>query len=233
MANFKAGTDIVVIRRTSTCASYPPPTDCPPVVNAPYFQVSLCPEADPDLSLPHIANLGVEYKLEACPANCDSSAAALEAVFNLNNRQIPGGGCSTGPTNAEVRRYLTHIYFVDNDEVLNRAELTVDGGARKFTIVPIAEGIDSLQIQYGVDGDGNGIPEGYQDAGAIALADWQNVVTTKVYILARSTDPSPGHVDNKTYGLGTTTIASPGDNFKRHVFETLVQLKNPGGLRQQ
>ncbi len=235
MGNFKPGSDILVIRRTSTCTAYPPPTACPPVVGLPYFQVSLCPESAPDQALPHIATLGVEYTLQACPANCDSNRAALEAVFNLNNR-TPGGGCSAAANNAEVRRYLTHIYFIDNEEVLNRAELIADGGVRKFTVVPIAEGIDNLQVQYGVDSaGGDGIPDSYEDAGSANLnsvAAWQNVVTTKVYILARSTDPSPGHVDNKTYVLGSTTVANPGDNFKRHVFESLVQIRNPSGLRQ-
>jgi type IV pilus assembly protein PilW len=239
MSNFKPGTDMLVIRRTSTCTAYPPPTACPPVVGLPYFQVSLCPESAPDQALPHIATLGVEYTLQACPANCDTNRAALEAVFNLNDR-IPGGGCSAATNNAEVRRYLTHIYFVDNDAVLNRAELTVDGGVRKFTVVPIAEGIDNFQVQYGVDPNEDGVPNSYEDASAInailppneAVATWRNVVTARIYILARSTDPSPGHVDNKTYVLGSTTVANPNDNFKRHVFESLVQIRNPSGLRQ-
>jgi type IV pilus assembly protein PilW len=239
MSNFKNGTDIVVIRRTSSCAATSPlSASCPPVDAAPYFQVSMCPESPPDVAL------GVFYKLEACPGSCASSDAARNTVFNLHQR-LAGGGCNTASTGfEEIRRYLTHVYYVANIDhdgdaatalvpTLMRAELTVDGGARKFTVVPLAEGIDNLQFLYGIDDAGDdGVPERYEDASGITLAEWQDVVTVKMYILARSTDPSPGHVDDKTYELGTTTIANPGDSFKRHVFESVVQLKNPGGLRQ-
>lgn len=209
LSNFKSGTDIFVTRRISNCVTTAASTTCPPEVGAPYFQVSLCDETPKSL-------------LAFYPSSAPNS------VFTLRNRAA-GGGCAT--TFSEIRRQLTHIYYLRNDDTLMRAELTLDGGARKFVAIPIAEGIENLQVQYGVDTSGDGAPDGnYQDAGAVA--DWQDVMTVSVHLLARTLEETPGHSDQKTYDLGSTTVGPVGDGFKRHVFETVVRLHNPAGLRQ-
>lgn len=59
-----------------------------------------------------------------------------------------------------------------------------------------------------------------------------NVVTAKIYVLARSREITPGHVDNKTYWLGTTTLGPFYDNYKRHVFSSTVRLNNVSGRRE-
>jgi type IV pilus assembly protein PilW len=217
LSNFKPGTDIFVTRRISNCATTPASTICPPEVGAPYFQVSLCDETPKSL---------LAFYPSSNPNN----------VYNLRNRAA-GGGCAT--TFSEIRRLLTHIYYLRNDDTLMRAELTLDGGVRKFVTIPIAEGIENLQVQYGVDtvpGGGDGAPDGAYlsagDTGLTTAADWQNVMTVSVHLLARTLEETPGHSDEKTYDLAGTPIGPIRDGFKRHVFETVVRLHNPAGLRQ-
>ena len=55
---------------------------------------------------------------------------------------------------ANVYQYRTHIYFVANNDkagdgipTLKRAEL----GVAAFSIVPLVEGVENLQIEYGLD----------------------------------------------------------------------------------
>lgn len=71
------------------------------------------------------------------------------------------------------------------------------------------------------------------------LAD---VVAVKLYVLARSRDQTPGHVDDRSYCLGeydpdgtcpaANTIAAANDNYRRHVFATSVRLNNVSGRRE-
>jgi type IV pilus assembly protein PilW len=69
-------------------------------------------------------------------------------------------------------------------------------------------------------------------ATACTIAQLTNVVTAKLYVLARSPERTPGYVDTKTYRLGTTTLGPFNDNFKRHVFSTTVRLTNVSGRRE-
>jgi type IV pilus assembly protein PilW len=71
-------------------------------------------------------------------------------------------------------------------------------------------------------------------AGAVAAANWQNVVTVRMHVLTRSTQPAPGHVETRTYQLGPNVSIDPTaltDGFKRTLLSTSVRLNNVGGRR--
>jgi type IV pilus assembly protein PilW len=114
-------------------------------------------------------------------------------------------------------------------------ELTVAGGAASWNTVTIAEGIENLQVDYGVDTDANGSPDGTDVSGSALTKDtWPDVMTAKVYLLARSTDKTPGFADTKTYALGTAGTVTPAtadQGYKRHVFVQSVRLVNPSARR--
>jgi type IV pilus assembly protein PilW len=63
-------------------------------------------------------------------------------------------------------------------------------------------------------------------------AQLSNTVAVKLYVLARSTQSTPGYTDDKTYQLGSTTLNAFGDQYKRHVFSTTVRLVNISGRRE-
>ncbi|HEV7453721.1 MAG TPA: PilW family protein, partial [Candidatus Saccharimonadales bacterium] len=155
---------------------------------------------------------------------------------------------------AGLRRYRTHIYFIANNDngsdripTLKRVELGTSGSAANFSPTPVAlvEGIENLQIEYGIDTAGNGAPGLYTTdpdsapacSGAACVTNWRNVVADKLNLLARNTTASPGYTDTKVYTLGSTTAdtvtVSPNTkNFKRHVYQTAVLLSNPAGRKQ-
>jgi type IV pilus assembly protein PilW len=64
------------------------------------------------------------------------------------------------------------------------------------------------------------------------VAQLSNVVTVKLYVLARSRDATPGYIDDKIYSLGTTELGEFNDNFKRHAFSTTVRLANISSRRE-
>ena len=65
-----------------------------------------------------------------------------------------------------------------------------------------------------------------------AFAGWPDVMSVKVYLLARSLERTPGFVDDKSYVLGTAgTVATTDTGYKRHVFVQSVRLVNPSARR--
>jgi len=231
----KTNTDIIVIRRVSTCVAAPTAgTGCDPVLaTTPYFQASSCNNAN---------ELGSATPTDAF--RLSYSTASLDR--HLKN-------CTTV---ANEHRYFTHIYYIANNDqpgdgipTLKRADLGAGaGGNADFTTVsPIAEGIDNLQIEYGLDTDGDGSPDVFTAdpnsyngcANTVAcVANWQNVVVAKVNVLARNTDATPGYTDTKTYTLGlkadgTPNVVGPvGDPIKRHVYAAQLRVYNVAGRRE-
>jgi type IV pilus assembly protein PilW len=155
-------------------------------------------------------------------------------------------------TLAVTRRYETHIYYVANNDnsgdhipTLKRAELRVlDDGTLGFVPVPLVEGIENMQLEYGVDTDGDRKPDLFTPtpgsangcaAPACAATNWRNVMSVKLNLLARNTEPTPGYTDGHRYVLGHLAdgsengVAAPGDHYKRHVFQSLVPMPNPIG----
>jgi type IV pilus assembly protein PilW len=237
ISDVRAGTDVLVVRRTSTCVTDDPTCDTGDI-DGPLFQASLCNNAS-ELDSGNPADF---YAL-------DTDASRLTR-HQRNCTAAAGSG-----TLAVSRRYLTHIYFVANNDkrgdgipTLKRAELRLVDGALGFTtIAPLAEGVDNLQLEYGIDTDNDGLANLFSTAPgtangcaepACAAANWRNVVSVKLHLLSRSTEPTQGYTDRKTYVLGvdaagdTKQVAAANDAYKRHVFQSLVPLPNPAGRKQ-
>ena len=219
----RAGTDILVVRHASTCAVGSAGCDAN-VAGAAYFQTSGCNSAT-ELASGNVATYFV----------LDTNAAS----FTRHKKD-----CLTV---ANVYQYRTHIYFVANDDqagdgipTLKRAEL----GVATFNIVPLVEGIENLQIEYGLDTGTPTIgspaaytadPDSYVPCAASPTNCWRNTVAAKINVLARNTTTTPGYVDNKAYTLGlnfngTANVVGPfNDAYKRHAYESAVKLHNPAG----
>jgi type IV pilus assembly protein PilW len=224
LLDVKAGTDIIVTRRVSTCAVGEVGCDAA-VAGAVYFQASTCNNTT-EL---HSGNVAMFYALDSNVANLTRHSRDCVAI-------------------APRSRLRTHIYFIANNDkagdgipTLKRAEL-IPGD---FEIVPLVEGIESLQLEYGIDTavTKTGSPAVYTAnpdtylacATAVCLANWRNTVAVKIHVLARNKTISPEHVESKTYNLGLTAaglVRTAGpftDKFKRHVYSSVVRLNNPAG----
>ena len=220
-ANHLAGTDILVIRRVDTSVT---------------TMADAAAGAD-----------GLIY-LQTTTASqvMNTGAAADTTKFPLTYST----STITGP--ADLRAYLVHIYFVspcstmangttcastdDNGQpipTLKRLELSATGVATLFTLTPLVEGIENLQLDYGIDNDNDGYPDSYTTAPATTAA-WSNVMAIRVNLLARNNDPTPGYSDTKIYSLGGAGTVGPFNNpYKRHAYSELVRVVNPSGRRAQ
>lgn len=137
--------------------------------------------------------------------------------------------------------YFVRIYYIRNDAVptLVRTQLGSNG---LMVTEPLAEGIEDIRVLYGVEvpdpapphgaSDVSGTPTEYLAADALDTAEWGNVVTAQVSLLARNIRPSQGYVDQRSYTLGDKNIPSIGDNFKRQVFSGVVRIQNVSQRRE-
>jgi type IV pilus assembly protein PilW len=172
---------------------------------------------------------------------CPTDPVATPFVFsdNVADFTLRTLDCANLTT---ASRYVSRAYFVaacdvcaPDDGIPTLKRLDVAGGAR--TVTPVAEGIEELQFEYGFDTDDDGVPDEYRTAPTTGTGDptddWSNVMAVRIWLIARTVQPSPGYVDEKVYSLGLHGDRGPfNDAFKRRVYTTLVRLNNPAGLRQ-
>lgn len=174
---------------------------------------------------------------------------------------------STAPMS--FHRYLPRIYFVrdfsltpgDGVPTLCRKELCPTGyaansnpelascgeaggspGALGWFSECLAEGVEDLQIVWGLDdpNDNDAIVDQY--TAAPLPADMTHVRSAQVHLLVRSRRANPQHVDEKTYRLADQEPFEPSSvadatgtaadqrtrNFYRRAYSTTVQLRNLG-----
>ncbi len=221
----KPGTDVIFIRRAKTCIAGA--TGCDAVANTkPYLQVPLCTKP------PVTATSNTTTHALAVGGN------AGEFAHRINNVD-----CTTS---APLRQYVINMYFVGTDNVLKRAEfIFTDASTGKGymgNVTPLVDGIENLQLDYGVDTDSDGNADSYAgDLGdptlAATVAKWSDVVTVQVNLLARNLEASPGYnasAATKTYSLGPSgATVTATDNIRRHVYTSLVRINNVSARREK
>tara|TARA_R110002096_G_scaffold196928_17_gene379905 strand:- start:510 stop:1580 length:1071 start_codon:yes stop_codon:yes gene_type:complete len=131
-------------------------------------------------------------------------------------------GSTSGDGNSLYRRFLN----VNN--TLQNAPLKQE----------LVEGVETMQLLYGLDVDNDGMADRYLQADSADIAgNWQDVVTVRVNLLFASEDGlrDAGDYDEKTYVVGNTNIAvegTPGgptharDKRKRYVSSMTVSIRN-------
>lgn len=228
LSNYKPNTSILVVRRTATTPV------AAAVAGTPYLQTSGCNSES--------ANTPFFY-----------SVGAPGTTLHMKD-------CATS---APLLPYMVNIYYISSCDAISAAGVCLDSiptlkmkqaGAplppattAPLTLIPQVEGIENMQFDYGLDTDGDGYPDTYTINPA--LGDWQNVVSIRLNLLARNTDPTTGYQSNKTFclsgspplqasGLPTTCnvggamLVGPfGDTYKRHLFNGLVRVVNPSARR--
>lgn len=159
-----------------------------------------------------------------------------------------------GTTPAEIRQLQVYIYYVspcnrpvpvggncsaaadDGRPVPTLRKMVLAGNplAITFETRAVAEGIEDLQVELGLDSTGNdGGPDSYKRITANPTQqDLVDATAVGVHLLARNTEPTLGYTDvGKSYMLGTTTVGARNDAFRRHVFSRVIRLHNASGRR--
>jgi type IV pilus assembly protein PilW len=88
----------------------------------------------------------------------------------------------------------------------------------------LVEGVENLQVEFGIDTDDDGTPNQY--IAAPTEEEMGNAVTARVYLLLRSIGTLPGYQDHKTYHLGQKVLPAEHDGYLRRVVSSTVVLRN-------
>ncbi|MGY8523810.1 PilW family protein [Paracidovorax citrulli] len=120
------------------------------------------------------------------------------------------------------------------------------GGNAGWATAVLARGVETMQLRFGVDNDGDGTVDTFVRAGSIGEAGWRRVLAVRVALVLRATDgrhagePSPGSIAlmaplraGEGEGKGESeddadTVFHPATarTSLRRVFATTVRLRN-------
>ena len=130
---------------------------------------------------------------------------------------------------AQILTFSTYVFFVGvgADGSPSLYEVALNAGATFSTPQELVSGVENMQILYGVDTDGNKIPDNFQTADTIDAAnEWPGVVSVRIALLTQSddnsTDITPSSAaqfillgDSATDSTNGLTVTVPKDQIGR------------------
>ncbi|HFB66203.1 MAG TPA: hypothetical protein ENJ60_11765 [Aeromonadales bacterium] len=178
--------------------------------------------------------------------NIQESGGKINITHSNAGSYDPGNSSPT-PTNeygegATLLELATFAYYIRLNNggrpSLYRSRLNISGGTSiALTAEELVDGVENLQLEYGVDTSGDRIPDSYLNAATINTEaakaapaySWDDVITVKFALLltaeGRVTDKAAG---SKTYNLSTDTPAAGpyADRQLRRVLVNTIGIRN-------
>lgn len=171
------------------------------------------------------------------------NSSALTAA--RRNRSVPGNTRLTNDvwskdhdSKSKIYSLITTYYFVQQGasglpslfrlrtSVIPQAGEDIDDSGKE----ELVEGVESLQVYYGVDTDSDNVPNLYLSADLLTATQWDNVVSVRVGLLFQS-NTNATDVDQATnYTLldNITLTHAAIDNTLRYAVNSTVKLRNRG-----
>ncbi len=147
---------------------------------------------------------------------------------------VRGGGRID--STVDLWEYIPQLVFVrnyssepdDGIPTLCRMRLSPTG-PRMAPVECLIEGVEQLQLSYGIDEDGDHQADRFETRPAPDVL--RQAVAVRVYLLVRSIHPLAGYVNANSYQLGEKSVAARGDGYLRQVMGATVPLRNMPGYR--
>jgi type IV pilus assembly protein PilW len=171
-------------------------------------------------------------------AGAEASVLSANGAYLRTNGTVGVMFSGTGPTAPPVVvappradwAFRPSIYYIrqfantpgDGIPTLCRKALRAAGPG--MTTECLATGIENLQIEYGIDTTDNGQPNVYLTNPT--LAQMQDVVAARIFLIGRTTDMDTRYTNTKTYSISNAPAFTPNDSFHRRVFSTSVSIQN-------
>jgi type IV pilus assembly protein PilW len=182
LTNVVIGTDVITVQYGATCGGMP---------------IDPATSTNTSLSIPSTNSCNVGAADMLLVADCDNvdvfRASAVATNAGLTTVTINGIGNSQNNlskaytlASAELMRFNSYTYYirldVNGQPALWRMDNTVAAGGNNP--VALVEGIEDMQVVYGVDTDGDNIANQFQTAAVVA--NWAQVVSVRITLTARS-----------------------------------------------
>lgn len=132
------------------------------------------------------------------------------------------------PKSADFLYFISRAYYIgegaSGEPALYR--MTFTQGNHVQTVDEIAEGVENLQVLFGIDVNADDYADRYVTAMDVTSHD--AVVSLKLALLARTPDEVKESASPNNYNLLGTTITTPSDRRLRYAFNTTIKLRNKG-----
>jgi type IV pilus assembly protein PilW len=161
------------------------------------------------------------------------TAGASPAPSTLTLGASMGSDPEYLPGTAEVFPMQTIVYYVkqslSNTTTTSLYRRIFDGDNAAGLEQELIEGVENLQLRYGVDTDAtpDGIVNAYVNANAVS--NWNTVVSVRMSLLMRTTTPVDTDTTVATGGVVNgvaITYPTTGSKYDRRVFTTTVAVRN-------
>ena len=163
----------------------------------------------------------INRQLESCQHYLVSAPDGVGLV-----KFVKGDGSSRDLTGGAVWRYLEDIFYVTAAGEFRRIYL--DEGRFKSSRT-VAEGVEDLQIEYGIDSDRDGIADSWL-AAPVSAKQWAGVVMVNYYLLLVG-DSVRADQRVKTFNYANKQVTPPDDGMLRRLFSGSVRVASPAMRR--
>lgn len=238
LPNYLRG-DVLVVRRASTAVT------AITALNAAktYLQTSSCTD---DGTTYFVAAAGAAGLTEAAPG-----------AFTLR----PLGCTSTSTVRGPIRELITRVYYIASEDEAGDGIPTLkvlDLGEGSITPRTIAPNVENLHLEFGLDNSG---VDGATDTYALSSANplrlismtptsigttlgglwatsggedlWEDVMSLKVYLVARDSETTTGYTNTSTFIMGQATASPYSSTYKTKMSATTIRVINMSGRREQ
>jgi len=153
-----------------------------------------------------------------------SYSAPAGSIAHANGVNVDDSAGNAYTTIARAVVVDTVIYYVANNPAGIPSLYRQQGSATPEEIV---EGVERMQITYGVDTNLDFWVDSYQTANQVNTAVlWDRVVSINIALLVRSLEPYGADLDTRTYDLLGNTVGPFNDRYQRLTFTTAATLRN-------
>ncbi len=184
----------------------------------------------------YLNNLGANNCMTVVVSNCATAAVfQVSAIAGTVLSHNIGGGCEPKNVTAELGTTTfkggqvfpinTISYYVRKRNPLdpgNQPSLYRRVGANDPQ--ELVEGIENMQILYGVDTNNDNTPDFYEKADSVLL-NWPNVVSIRISLLVVSLDDNVA-AQPIPYVFNNAPPFTPPDRRIRRVFTSIIALRN-------
>jgi len=175
------------------------------------------------------------------PVPLDASRLQVQST-RIQGEIMDDGAMPSGfdAVTSQTHNLIVNSYYVSANSALipgvptlRRKTLGSTGGAAVVDDIEVAPGVENLQLQFGVDMDGDNTVDRYVNPadpiitpGVPGFVPAATVLTARVWLVVRSVSPEIGIVDLADYEPGDVDLGVPNDQFRRLMVSKTILLRN-------
>lgn len=159
-----------------------------------------------------------------------SQSGTKSTIAHSNSRNTSNFLSKPYGQDAFVMQFKSNTYFIRDtgrDNAAGDDILSLWGRDYDDNDLELVDGIEDMQIEYGVDADGNGQVDRFLDAAAVEAGGfWANVLAVRIALLVNSVDNANREAVSYQYVGLTTTPVDASDFRLRQEMTSTVTLRN-------